>query len=396
MYRQNNYCEVLRGSNVIDELISSCLQLPKVSKEAAEAYVLASERLLEQVNEQMEDDPRIRELIGHNSFELMRENHRNHAKFMAAVFSLNSFDLMVKTVPWVYRAYHARGFQYDYFPAELIAWQIAMHQCFDQPEYKDEILAIYRWLVQYHDEMIKLSISSEGLTFLPSSEVDEMQQIFLLLLLHGDAKGCLKFVDQNIKTVDDLRYFYLDVVWPSMCKIGQMWELNQISVAEEHLASAIVGRVMASLYPRFATFNVSKGFVIVSAGPNEYHEIGARMVADLLELDGWDVTYLGANTPIMDMIELFKKQKPFFVAISVATLFNLDKVRQAISIIRQNQEISGIKIMVGGLAFSGMPELWREIGADGYAGDAGSAVKISGEWWREGNNLRLICLSRPL
>ncbi len=370
---------------MIEELISSCLQLPKVSKEAADAYVLASERLLKLVNEQMEDDPRVRELIGHNSVELMRENHRNHVRFMATVFSFNSFELLVKTVPWVYRAYHARGFQYDYFPAELIAWQIALHECLDQPADRNGILAVYSWMVQHHNQMIKLSISGEGLAFSSRSEADEMQQVFLLLLLHGDVKGCLKLVDQNIKTADELRFFYLDVVWPAMCKIGQMWESNQISVAEEHLASAIVGRVMAALYPRFANFDVSKGRVLVSAGPNEFHEIGARMVADLLELDGWDVTYLGANTPTMDMVELLKKQKPFFVAISVATLFNLDNVRQAISIIRQDQETSAIKILVGGLAFSGMPELWQEIGADGYAGDAESAVEISDKWWTEGN-----------
>jgi MerR family transcriptional regulator, light-induced transcriptional regulator len=368
---------------VINELISSCLNLPKVTKDAADAYVEASEQLLQRVNEQMEDNPRIREMIGGNPIDMMRDNHRNHARFMAAVFSFNSLELMVKTVPWVYRAYHARGFQYDYFPAELIAWQIAIHDVIAPPEQRDGILAIYRWLVQHHDQMIRLSLSGEGLTFSPSSEADEMQQVFLMLLLHGDTKGCLKLVEQNIKTVEDVRNFYLDVVWPAMCKIGLMWESNQISVAEEHLASAIVGRVMAALYPRFATFDMSKGRVLVSAGPNEFHEIGARMVADFLEMDGWDVTYLGANTPTMDMVELLRKQKPFLVAISVATHFNLEKVRQAISIIRQDQETSEIKILVGGLAFIGMPELWREIGADGYAGDAESAVQVSDKWWIE-------------
>src|SRR5208283_700093 len=103
------------------------------------------------------------------------------------------------------------------------------------------ILAVYKWMVQHHEDMVKLSLTGEGLSFSVESDADEMQQVFLSLLLHGDSQGCLKLIDQSIQTTDDLKHFYLDVVWPAMCKIGLLWESNQISVAEEHLATAIVG-----------------------------------------------------------------------------------------------------------------------------------------------------------
>ena len=362
---------------MIEKLLASCRKLPRVSSEAAEAYARATDRLLDHVKA----NPKLKELIGHNPLNLVREYHRNHATFMATVFRINSLELLVRTLPWMYRVYHARGFSYDYFPAELEAWQIAIHECLAQPVLKAEILSVYQWLVQHHEEMVKLSHSGEGLSFSVRHEADVMHQVFLSLLLHGDSRGCLTLADQSLHTVDDLKHFYLDVVWPAMCRIGQMWESNQISVAEEHLATAIVGRVMAALYPRFAHFTVTRGTAVVSAGPNEFHEVGARMVADFMEMEGWDVTYLGANTSARELLDVLKRQKPFVVALSVATVFNLDKAHKVLHTIHEDQETRDIKILVGGLAFTGMPQLWQRIGADGYAADADSATLVSNEWW---------------
>jgi methanogenic corrinoid protein MtbC1 len=95
------------------------------------------------------------------------------------------------------------------------------------------------------------------------------------------------------------------------------------------------------------------------------------------------VEYLGANVHATELCDILKRRKPFFVALSVATVFNLDNARQVIRLIRDDDEIRNIKILVGGLAFTGMIHLWQEIGADGYAADAESAVSVSNEWWQQ-------------
>lgn len=366
---------------MIEEILASCRELPRVFPEAAQAYAAASVIIQQQLNDQLEANPKIRELIGRNPHEMMRENHRNHATLMATVFKLNSFELMVRTVPWMYHTYHAKGFSYDYFLAEFAAWQIAIRENLHNIDQKSEILAPYIWLVQHHEDMIKLSQSREGLSFSVSDEASEMQQVFLSLILHGDTQACLKLVDQSIHTADDLKHFYLKVIWPAMYRIGKLWESNKISVAEEHLATAIVGRIMTALYPRFAVFEATKGKAIVSAVPNEFHEIGARMVADFMEMDGWDVTFLGANTPTRDFMDILKRQKPIVVALSVATVFNLERARQIIQMIKEDPETCGIKIMVGGFAFNEMPQLGQTIGADGYAADSESALGVTETWW---------------
>ena len=366
---------------MLEKLLASSRILPEISPESAQAYTHVAARLQNHVIDQLESNPKIIELVGRNPFDMMRNNLRNHVALMSTVFRINSFELLVRTVPWTYRTYHAKGFSYDHFLIELVAFQVAIHECIADPVMKSEILAVYKWMIQNHEKFIILSRNGEGFSFSLHNEANEMQQVFMTLLLQGDTQGCLGIVDKSILTAEDLKYFYLHVIWPALYSIGHLWEANHISVAEEHVATAIVGRVMASLYPRFALFDITKGKAIVSAGPNEFHEVGARMVADFMEMDGWDVTYLGANTPADVLLDTLKQNKPFVVALSVATVFNLESALQLIRMIKNDPETTGIKVMVGGLAFYGMPQLWQTIGADGYAADAEVALKVSDDWW---------------
>ena len=367
---------------MIANLINSLKSIQTVPPDAAKAYEKAKDRLVDYVNKELEANPNVLELIGGNPFSIMRSNHSNHATFLTTVFKIGSYELLARTIPWVYRAYRARGFSYDYFPAELAAWKSGVQKCLDSG-YSAEIIEIYDWMINNHENMIQLSISGEGLTFSLQSETTAMQEVFLSLLLHGDSKGSLQLANSSIQTIDDVKRFYLDVVCPDMYRIGLLWERNEISVAEEHVATAIVGRIAAALYPRFANVDAHRGKVVVTAGPNEFHEVGARMLADFLEMEGWDMTYLGANTPKEELLSILKQYKPFMVALSVATVFNLDNARQTIEMIKSDPETRNIKIMVGGLAFNGMPLLWRDFGADGYAADASKGALFANEWWKD-------------
>ena len=367
---------------MIIDLINSLNSIHSVSPEAAKAYEKVKDRLVDHVNKELEANPKVSGLIGGNPFSLMRNNHSNHATFMTTVFKIGSYELLARTIPWVYRAYRARGFSYDYFPVELAAWESGVEKCLDRV-YATEIIDVYDWMIMHHENMIRLSVSGEGLTFSLQNETSEMQEVFLSLLLHGDSRGSLQLVDQSIQTIDDLKHFYLDVVCPVMYRIGLLWEKNDISVAEEHVATAIVGRISAALYPRFANVDAYRGNVVVTASPNEFHEVGARMLADFLEIEGWNVTYLGANTPKEELFAILKKHKPFMVALSVATVFNLDNARQTIEMIKADQETKNIKILVGGLAFNSMPQLWLDIGADRYAAAADKGALSANLWWEE-------------
>jgi methanogenic corrinoid protein MtbC1 len=369
---------------MIEECIADISHLDDVPPRCADQYAVAMERMIDHVNRELGGRADIQTLIGHNPLQMMELNHLHHAQFMLTVFRLNAFDLLVRTVPWVYRAYHARGFSYDYFTIELLAWEKALLDNRDDCDVR-QIIAVYDWMICHHEKMIELSVSGDTLGFSLPDETSEMQQIFTVLLLHGDHKGCLKLVEQTITTPAELRHFYEHVVKYALYTVGALWERNEISVAEEHLASAIVGRVTSYLYGRFVGTPQTKGTAVVSAVPNEFHEVGARMVADILELDGWDVTYLGANLPEAELVAMLRQKRPFLLALSVATAFNLEKARSVIAAVRAVPELSGMRILAGGLAFSSVPRLCQEFGADGYGANLDEVTLRCNGWWQEGS-----------
>ncbi len=369
---------------MLAEIINSTGGLGKIPESSAAAYKAATGRMVPEVNASLWARNDILEIIGFNPVEVMEMNHANHALFMSSVFETNSYELLAKTVPWVYRVYHVRGFSYDYFPVELKAWIDAINRHLE-PAAARPLVAVYQWMLDTHQAMIGLSVTVDSLSFSLPAEAGDMQQIFLALLLHSDTKGCVKLAEQSIHTVDEMKSFYLQVITPALYTIGRLWEKNEISVAQEHLATAIVSRVMGSIYSRaLPPVLPSKGKAVIAVVSNDYHEIGARMVSDFLEFDGWEVSYLGASMPVEDLLKLIEREKPVFVGISAAVTFNLARASQAIAAIRSRPDFSGVKIMAGGLAFNAVPALWRQLGADGFAPDCATALKLADEWGRRG------------
>lgn len=364
------------------DLMTEAKHLPAVPPEAAEAYEKHLQVLIDQVNDTLEANPDIHRLIGYNPLDMMHANHHNHARFMVNVFKYHTYELLVTVALWVYRTYHAHGFEFGYFPNELTAWRDAVKAHLDASK-TPEMIAVYQWMLDRHTAMVESSQEPRKDTRDMDPAWQETKDAFLEALLEGDSQNCLAMAKDIAKTAKGLETLYLEVIQPSLYEIGRLWEADDISVAQEHLATAIVARLMATLFPYLQAATDKKGRAVVTAATNEFHETGARTVADLLELDGWEVDYLGANTPANELIRFLKEVKPAILLLSVAMPFNIDRASDAIETIQATPELAGLKIMVGGLAFSLNPELWEITGANGYAPDARGAVNQARIWWED-------------
>lgn len=367
---------------MIEKLIRSAIALTPVPPTAAREYRENLDVLREQVDQNLTVYPGIDELIGGNPLAMMYDNHRNHALFMANVFRFNTFEVLARIAVWVYKSYHAHGFSYDYFPVELTAWMKAVTDHLGVAAAPD-INRIYRWLLDRHDELIFLSQEEVGVTLSLDPAWDQDRERFLAALLHGDHRECLRLAEKTATTPMALEDFYLQVIQPCMYRVGDLWQEGEVSVAQEHLASAMVARIMATVYPRLEPVIPRKGKAVVTAAPNEHHEMGARIVADCLGMAGWEISYLGANTPPSDLVKFLTRAKPFLVAISVAMPFNLDQTAEIIAAIKHHPELTEGRILVGGRFFQEFPDLWHVTGADGWAPDARAAVLLAQQWWEE-------------
>jgi methanogenic corrinoid protein MtbC1 len=360
----------------LDSLVEDAGALALVPAAAAAEYDARRDAMAARVNAEFALRRDTQALIGGGPLEVMHENHANHAAFMATVFALGQQELLARTLPWVYRAYRGRGFSYDYFPIELAAWVRAVEECLP-PGTTSEVVATYRWMMRRHDDIVRLAeAGSERGGAHARADGDRWAEPltrYVAALLEGDSGKALE-VAKAVTTPQDLEGFYLQVVQPAMYQVGARWEAGQMSVAEEHLASAITARVVAGLTSARGASKPWRGRAVVSAAPSEFHELGAWILSDLLEVDGWEVSYLGANTPQQALVDLVRRREPAFVALSVTMPFNLEKTKTMIASLRAQNFAWPLRVIVGGAVFNLQHGLWAAIGADAFAEDAQAAV----------------------
>jgi MerR family transcriptional regulator, light-induced transcriptional regulator len=183
----------------------------------------------------------------------------------------------------------------------------------------------------------------------PASAAEAAYQLYLSALLAGDRQQCRALFESWLAAGRDLRALYQEVVQRSLYEVGGLWEQGRVSVATEHLATAITESLLNLVYPRlFSQPRIGKS-AVVTCTANEYHQIGGKMVADLFELNGWRGYFLGANTPPRDLLGLIGEKRPDAVALSLTVYFNLETLLQTAAGIRA--EFPAVPILVGGQAF---------------------------------------------
>lgn len=204
-----------------------------------------------------------------------------------------------------------------------------------------------------------------------------LARLYLETLLKGERREAIELILGAVATGLPIREVYLEVFAPVQHEIGRLWQIGELSVAEEHFCTAVTQSIMAQLYPQFiARTRSTKGKVVALSVSGELHELGIRMISDLLELEGWDTYYIGANTPEEELCPALIAQGGNLIAISATMTWHVDRVRRAIEAIRERPECAATPILVGGYPFNVASDLWKEIGADGYAATAAEVVNL--------------------
>jgi methanogenic corrinoid protein MtbC1 len=198
---------------------------------------------------------------------------------------------------------------------------------------------------------------------------------YLGALLGSDLNTARAVLDDAIAAGVPVRRIYLDVLQPTLYEIGRRWSHAEISIAQEHLATAATQSAMARLAEALSDGprRVRPGTAVVACVSDELHAVGGRMVADFLEADGWRVAFLGQLTPGTDLAALAAEQGAALVALSAALPERVPQVAEACAALRGLDPAPFV--LVGGQAFGGSPERALRTGADAYARDAEAAVR---------------------
>lgn len=128
-----------------NSLIKSADKIARVSEDSVREYVDKTDILVAKMNEVMLKREDIYELIGgKKNVEMMKDNHNNHLRFVAAILETPDSETLVDTVLWVFRAYMSRGFSSNYWAAQINTWIHILKENISEKGYT-EILSIYNW-----------------------------------------------------------------------------------------------------------------------------------------------------------------------------------------------------------------------------------------------------------
>ncbi len=223
-----------------------------------------------------------------------------------------------------------------------------------------------------------MSESAEVDSYLrPENPGGALAKQYLDLLLRAKRREASELVLGAVEAGTSIKDVYLQVFQPVQYEVGRLWQRNEISVAQEHFCTAATQMVMSQLYPKLFTGSRSGHHLVTACVSGDLHEVGARILTDFFEMEGWDTYYVGANTPEQSLVGTIFDQEADLVALSATMIVNVPAVASAIEAIRA--ELPEVPIMVGGFPFLQNADLVREVGGDATAVDAAEAIRIGRE-----------------
>ena len=192
-------------------------------------------------------------------------------------------------------------------------------------------------------------------------------------LVLGESAPAWAVIEQALGRGLSRAEIYLEVLAQSQIRLGELWHEGSINVAQEHLATTITMEVMDHLRQGIAPRTGLGVRAVVTPVEGDQHYLGARMIADFLAMDGWEVDFLGGGTPGKDLAEFVRQRKADLVALSSTLPDFLPNVRDAAEAIRE-LNLPAPKILLGGKALDKTNRDMDGLGCDATAGNVLEAV----------------------
>ena len=155
---------------------------------------------------------------------------------------------------------------------------------------------------------------------------------------------------------------------------GKSFEKGEKFIPEMLMSSEAMKKAMVILKPLLlgGTGGTSFGKAVLATVEGDVHDIGLELVATMLETAGFEVRNMGPDVPTADIVKAVKEHKPQIVGLSALLSNTMDVMPDVIAALKKAGLRDSVKVMVGGAPVK--QDFADEIGADGWAYDAASAV----------------------
>jgi excisionase family DNA binding protein len=193
-------------------------------------------------------------------------------------------------------------------------------------------------------------------------------------LVSGDEAGAWQVLERVLVGGADPAQIYVRVLAPAMRRIGELWSSGELTVEDEHRATAVAGRLIGRLGPRFARPGRHRGTVVLGAAPGDTHALPTAMLADVARGARYAVVDLGGSTPFESFVSAASEADSLVaVGVSASTADSLETARSVLGDLRA--VLPEVPLLLGGPAVKDEAAA-REAGADAWASDATDAVRV--------------------
>ena len=333
------------------------------------------------VQEMFEREPEFERLYPADGRALWKGEIINRLQFLAEAVAADCPALFVQSVEWARAGFMARAFDTAHLATSLeVLGEVIKEEL--PKQVADRALAILeKGLVPARrkesprdDAVLVSAFTHDG--------VDAKRaQDYLNNLLERHQARAVDVLLEAVRSGKSVAQVYETVIAPALAEVGRLWHINEATVADEHYVTTATQNAMAVLRMKLPKALPNGKRALAASIGGDLHDVGIRMVADLLESEGWQVDCLGANMPTGDLVEhaVDEMGRPQFhlFALSASTGLMVRATAGAIDALRAAAPEHRLPIMVGGGPFRLVPDLWRIVGADGCATSASEAVRVA-------------------
>jgi 5-methyltetrahydrofolate--homocysteine methyltransferase len=194
-------------------------------------------------------------------------------------------------------------------------------------------------------------------------------------ILRGDAATVAQGVQAKLEAGEEPGEILNQALVPPMVEVGDMYERGEVYVPEMLIAAYAMKAGMHVLRPELVKAGVEPlGKVVIGTVQGDIHDIGKNLVAMLLEGAGFEVIDLGVDNSPEAFVEAAQGGVDI-VAMSGLLTTTIPAMPRTIEALEHAGLRQALKIMIGGAPVT--PEFATQIGADGFAPDAASAVRVA-------------------
>ena len=254
------------------------------------------------VQEMFERKPDFEKLYPADGRALWKGEIINRLQFLAEAIAADCPEIFVQSVEWARAGFMARGFETAHLAVSLemlsevlrseLPTQVADRAC---AMIEKGLVPARRKESPRDDAVLVSAFTHDGVDAKRAQE-------YLNNLLERHQARAVDVLLEAVRSGKSVAQVYETVIAPALAEVGRLWHINEATVADEHYVTTATQNAMAVLRMKLPKALPNGKRALAASIGGDLHDVGIRMVADLLASEGWQVDCLGANMPTGDLV----------------------------------------------------------------------------------------------